>query len=308
MSAVGHSPPPFFKRGPAPLAQLTFFLCLSLLLLVADLRFHTLEWARIAVATVVWPAQRLAGMPAVAAGDASDFFSSLATLQAENGELRRRQLATANQLLRQDHLEQENMRLRALLDMKARQPAEGRIAEILYAARDPFSRRVVIDKGLQAGIATGQAVIDDVGVLGQVTRVFPLTAEVTLLTDKEQAIPVQVQRNGLRAVLNGAGAGMMELRFLAANADVRSGDILVTSGLDGIYLAGLPVAKVSHIDRDNSYAFAHIFCEPLAGVERWGQVLVLGSREAMPPPPEEPVEQKEKPGKGKRVKRTHKSP
>lgn len=306
MSAVGHSPPPFFKRGPAPLAQLTFFLCLALLLLVADLRFHTLEWARIAVATVVWPAQRLAGMPAAAAGDASDFFSSLSKLQAENAEFRRRQLATANHLLRQEHLEQENKRLRALLDMKARQPAEGRIAEILYAARDPFSRRVVIDKGLQAGIATGQAVIDEVGVLGQVTRAFPLTAEVTLLTDKEQAIPVQVQRNGLRAVLNGAGAGMMELRFLAANADVRAGDTLVTSGLDGIYLAGLPVAKVSHIDRDNSYAFARIFCEPLAGVERWGQVLVLGNRETMPPPPDEPSEQNDKPGKGKRVKKAKK--
>lgn len=306
MSVVGHSPPPFFKRGPAPLAQLTFFLCLSLLLLIVDLRFHTLEWARIAVATVVWPAQRLAGMPAEAAGDASDYFSSLAKLQADNAELRRRQLATANQLLRQDHLEQENMRLRALLDMKARQPANGHIAEILYAARDPFSRRVIIDKGLQAGIASGQAVIDDVGVLGQVTRVFPLTSEVTLLTDKEQAIPVQVQRNGLRAVLNGAGAGMMELRFLAANADVRPGDTLVTSGLDGVYLAGLPVAKVSHIDRDNSYAFARIFCEPLAGVERWGQVLVLGNREAMPPPPEEPSEQKDKPGKGKRVKKAKK--
>lgn len=303
MSVVGHSPPPFFKRGPAPLAQLTFFLCLSLLLLVVDLRFHTLEWARLGVATALWPAQRLAGMPVEAAGDASDYFSSLAKLQAENAELRRRQLATANRLLRQDHLEQENMRLRALLDMKTRQPADGRIAEILYAARDPFSRRVVIDKGIQAGIAPGQAVIDDIGVLGQVTRAFPLTAEVTLLTDKEQAIPVQVQRNGLRAVLNGAGAGLMELRFLAANADVQPGDVLVTSGLDGVYLQGLPVAKVSHIDRDNSYAFARIFCEPLAGVERWGQVLVLGNREALPPPPEEPADQKDKPGKGKRVKK-----
>lgn len=306
MSAVGHSPPPFFKRGPAPLAQLTFFLTLSVALLFVDLRFHTLEWARLAVATVVWPAQRLAGMPVEAVGDAEQYFSSLATLKLENEELRKKQLGIANQLLRQEHLELENMRLRALLDMKTRQPAEGRIAEILYAARDPFSRRVIIDKGLQANIAAGQAVIDDIGVIGQVTRVFPLTSEVTLLTDKYQAIPVQVERNGLRAVLAGAGAGKMELRFLAANADVKPGDVLVTSGLDGIYLAGLPVAKVSHIDRDNSFAFARIYCDPLAGVERHGQVLVLGNREILPPPPEEMLDQKDKPGKGKRVKKGRK--
>jgi len=306
MSVVGHSPPPFFKRGPAPLAQLTFFVMLSITLLFVDLRFHTLELARLAVTTAIWPLQRLAGMPVEAAGDAGHYFSSLSALQAENAEYKKKQLATANRLLRQEHLELENQRLRALLDMKAQQPVDGRVSEILYPARDPFSRRVIIDKGLQSGIAAGQAVIDDIGVIGQVTRVFPLTAEVTLLTDKDQAIPVQVQRNGLRAVLSGAGAGMMELQFLAANADVKPDDMLVTSGLDGVYLPGLPVAKVSRIDRDNSYAFARIYCEPLAGVERHGQVLVLGSREAMPPPPDEPAEQKDKPGKGRKLKKGRK--
>jgi rod shape-determining protein MreC len=305
MSAVGQSPPPFFKRGPAPLAQLVFFVSLAVSLLFVDLRFHTLEWARLAVATVIWPVQRLAGMPVAAAGDAGQYFSSLATLQAENAEYKKRQLALANQLLRQEHLELENTRLRALLDMRARQPAEGRVAEILYAARDPFARRVVIDKGIQEGIVPGQAVIDDIGVVGQVTRVFALTSEVTLLTDKDQAIPVEVQRNGLRAVLFGAGAGMMELRFLAANADVQAGDVLVTSGLDGVYLAGLPVAKVARIDRDNSYAFARIYCDPLAGVERHGQVLVLNRREVVAPPPDENVEPKDK-AKGKRVKKARK--
>ncbi|HEX8964411.1 MAG TPA: rod shape-determining protein MreC [Rhodocyclaceae bacterium] len=303
MSAVGHSPPPFFKRGPAPLAQLTFFLTLAIALLFIDLRFHTLEWVRVGVNAVMWPAQRLAGMPAEAVEDMGQYFTSLATLQAENAEYRRKQLLVANQLLRQEHLDEENKRLRALLDMRAKQPAEGRVADILYAARDPFSRRVIIDKGMQAGIEAGQAVIDDIGVIGQVTRVFPLTSEVTLLTDKNQAIPVEVQRNGLRAVLNGAGSGMMELRFLATNADVQPGDVLVTSGIDGIYFDGLPVAKVSRIDRDNSHAFARIFCQPLAGVEHHGQVLVLGKREELPPPPEDAPEDKAKAGKGKRVKK-----
>jgi rod shape-determining protein MreC len=303
MSVVGHAPPPFFKRGPAPLVRLVFFVSLSLVLLVADLRFHTLEWARLAVATAAWPLQRITGMPIDAAGDFGGYLSRQASLIKENEDLRRRQLGTANQLLRQDHLEEENKRLRALLDMRDRQPVEGRIAEILYAARDPFSRRVIIDKGSQQGIAPGQAVVDDIGVIGQVTRVFPLTAEVLLLTDKEQAIPVTVQRNSLRAVLAGAGAGMMELRFLAANAEVQVGDILVTSGLDGVYLPGLPVAKVVKIDRDSSYSFARIICAPLAGVERHGLALVLGGRTALPPQPEDAPATPDQPARGKRVKK-----
>ena len=162
----------------------------------------------------------------------------------------------------------------------------------------------MIDKGLQQGIAAGQAVVDDLGVIGQVTRVFPLTAEVSLLTDKDQAIPVQVQRNGLRSVLAGAGGGAMELRFLAANAEVQVGDTLITSGLDGIYLPGLPVAKISKIDRDNSFAFARITCEPVAGVERHGLALVLGNRPAMLPRPEEEISSSsDKPAKGRQVKR-----
>ncbi|MBI5107606.1 MAG: rod shape-determining protein MreC [Rhodocyclales bacterium] len=303
MSVVGHAPPPFFKRGPAPLVRLAFFVSLSLVLLVADLRFHTLEWARLAVATAAWPLQRVTGIPIDAAGDFGGYLSRQRALLGENEELRRRQLGTANLLLRQDHLEQENKRLRALLEMRERQPVEGRIAEILYAARDPFSRRVIIDKGGQHGIAAGQAVVDDIGVIGQVTRVFPLTSEVLLLTDKEQAIPVAVQRNGLRAVLAGAGAGMMELRFLAANAEVQVGDTLVTSGLDGVYLPGLPVAKVVKIDRDSSYSFARIICAPLAGVERHGLALVLGGRTALPPQPDDAPSTPDQPTRGKRVKK-----
>jgi rod shape-determining protein MreC len=303
MSVVGHAPPPFFKRGPAPLVRLVFFVSLSLILLVADLRFHTLEWARLAVATVAWPLQRVTWMPIDAAGDAGSYLARQSTLLKENEELRRRQLGTANLLLRQQHLEQENMRLRALLDMRTRQPVEGRIAEILYAARDPFSRRVIIDKGLQHGISAGQAVVDDIGVIGQVARVFPLTSEVLLLTDKDQAIPVEVQRNGLRAVLAGAGSGMMELRFLAANAEIQIGDTLVTSGLDGVYLPGLPVAKVVKIDRDSSYSFARITCAPLAGVERHGLALVLGARTALPPQPDDAPATAEQQSRGKRVKK-----
>ena len=303
MSVVGHAPPPFFKRGPAPLVRLAFFVSLSLVLLVADLRFHTLEWARLAVATAAWPLQRLTWIPMDAAGDLGGYLVRQSALLRENEELRRLQLGTANQLLRQQHLEDENLRLRALLDMRARLPVDGRVVEILYAARDPFSRRVIIDKGSQHGISPGQAVVDEIGIVGQVVRVFPLTAEVLLLTDKEQAIPVAVQRNGLRAVLAGAGAGTMELRFLAANAEVQVGDVLVTSGLDGVYLPGLPVARVANIDRDSSFSFARITCTPLAGVERHGLALVLGARTALPPQPDDAPAAPDQPGRGKRVKK-----
>ncbi len=302
ISTVGHSPPPFFKRGPAPLARLFFFVSLSITLLVADLRFHTLEAVRQGVATVLWPIQRIAYVPVDAGMDLSEYFSTLYALKTENEQLRKRELATANQLLRQGHLEEENRRLRALLDMRERQPAEGRVAEILYAARDPFTRRIIVDKGTNAGIEPGQPVIDELGVLGQITRTYMFTSEVTLLTDKDQAIPVQVLRSGLRAVLAGAGAGTMELRFLAANADVQPGDTLVTSGLDGVYLPGLPVAKVVNIDRDNSFSFARIDCAPIAGVERHGQVLILGRR-VTPPLPAEAAPAPEKPTKGARVRR-----
>jgi rod shape-determining protein MreC len=299
MSVAGHTPPPFFKRGPAPLARLVFFISLSLLLLVADLRFHTLEPVRLAVAALLWPLQKAVLLPMEGAGEAGNYFSNLTRLQRENAELRQRQLAQANLLLRQAHLDEENRRLRALLDMQERIDAPARAAEILYTARDPFARRVIIDRGISHGLETGQAVIDDLGVVGQVTRAFPMTSEVTLLTDKNQAIPVQVARNGLRAVLAGAGSGTMELKFLPANADVQPGDTLVTSGLDGIYIAGLPVAKVASIDRDNSFSFARIECTPLAGVERHGQVLVLGKR-TPPPMPDEPAEEIKKPAKSRK--------
>lgn len=302
MSVVGHQPPPFFKRGPAPLARLVFFVILSLVLLVFDLKYRTLELARQGVATVLYPLQRAAYAPVDLYGQLGGYFSSMSALQRENVLLKRKELESAKWLQRQQHLELENQRLRQLLDMKARQPVTSMLADILHAARDPFSRRVIVDKGSQHGIAAGQAVVDEIGVLGQVTRVYPLQSEVTLVTDKNQAVPVQIVRNGLRTVLFGASDGQLELRFLAANADVQPGDLLVTSGLDGVYLPGLPVARVLRVDRDAAYSFARIVCEPAAGVEKHGQVLILGLREALQQQVEE-NESRDKPAKGKRGRR-----
>lgn len=300
---VGHSPPPFFKRGPAPLAKLVFFVIVSLALLISDLNLRYLDAFRQGLSVLAYPLQMAAATPADFVRNASNYFSSLVRLQIENKELKSRQLQGAERLLRLDQLEQENRHLRALLEARERQPVKSVVAEIMYTAKDPFSRKVILDKGDQAGIAAGQAVVDESGVIGQITRVFPMQSELTLLTDKDQAIPVMIVRSGLRAVLFGSGNGLMELRYLAANADVQPGDRVVTSGLDGVFLAGLPVATVAKVERDQAQTFARIPCLPAAGVEQFSHVLVLGHRENLPPrPPEAEVINKGKGAKGRKAK------
>lgn len=285
MAGSDHAPPPFFKRGPAPLALLTFYIALSLALFFVDLRLRSLDLLRQTVALVTDPIQRIAQMPGGLVDNAGDYLRGLDKLLEENRSLKQAQLQTAPNLLRLEQLESENDRLRKLLAVKEREKAHGEVARIMYTARDPFTRRIVIDKGQQAGIVAGQPAIDEAGVVGQVTRVFPFSAEITLITDKDQTVPVQVVRSGQRSVVFGLGSGELELRYIPANADIREGDLLVTSGLDGIYLAGFPVAKVVSIERDNSYAFARIRCAPVAAVENFGEVLVLAPRASQPPPP-----------------------
>ncbi|MGB0129851.1 MAG: rod shape-determining protein MreC [Rhodocyclaceae bacterium] len=304
MSVVSQSPPPFFRRGPAPLARFIFFATLSLALLVVDLRFKYLEVLRQVISVVTYPLQQAALAPVHAASSIGAYFSTVNALQDENASLRRRHTELAAVLLRQDQLEQENQRMRNLLAMMERQSAKGVVAEIVYGARDPFSHKVFIDKGSQQGLVAGEVVVDDRGVIGQVTRVLPVQSEVTLISDKDQSVPVQVVRNGLRAVVSGSEQGFLELRFLAANADVQNGDELVTSGLDGVFLPGLPVAKVVRVERDNIHTFARILCQPKGAVDQYGLVLVLEKRvlSVEPPPPEAKPEKKGK-GKSRRSKR-----
>lgn len=298
-----HQPPPFFNRGPAPLVRLTFFISLAILLMVLDARFRYAESVRQVVALAAYPMQRVAMAPVDLFHGVADYFSSTATLREENAALKTKALRAAPEMLRLEALQEENHQLRRLLDAQERLPSKSVFAEILYAGRDPFSRKLIIDKGSHHGILAGQPVIDDVGVIGQVTRVYLLMGEVTLLSDKDQAIPLQVQRNGLRAVAyGGAEGGMLDLRFMAANADIRNGDTLVTSGIDGTYPPGLPVATVARIERDAAYAFAKISLTPTAGTDRYRQVLVLSS-EAKPPPPAEADQPAQKPSKSKRSRK-----
>jgi len=283
---MDHQPPPFFKRGPAPLAQLSFYAALSMALIFVDSRFQTLELLRQGVSLFTRPVQQFAHTPVLVLQKAGVYVSDIARLEQENVRLKRMQLEASDTVLRTRQLEAENVRLRKLLDVKQRQNGNGRVTQVLHAARDPFSRKVIVDKGLQDKIVAGQPVVDELGVVGQVTRVFPFVSEITLITDKDQAVPVQVVRNGLRSVVFGLGDGRLELRFMPANADVQVGDDLVTSGLDGIFLAGTPVAKVVQIERDAAYSFARIYCEPVAGVENFGEVMVMDPKETVAIPTE----------------------
>jgi rod shape-determining protein MreC len=281
---MDRQPPPFFNRGPAPIVRLSFFALLALLLMVVDARFRYAEMLRSSLAVVIYPLQRAAVAPVDMLSGIAGYFTSLSSAQRDNEALRTKVLQNAKDVLTLDALAAENAQLRRLLDARGRIPREASMAEIMYSGRDPFSRKVVIDKGTQQGIQLGQPVIDETGVIGQVTRVFPMLSEVTLITDKNQAIPLQVVRNGLRALAYGDGAAL-DLRFVAANADIQNGDELVTSGIDGTYPAGLPVARVSRVERDAAYAFARIQCVPIAGTEKHRQVLVLAHDAGLPPPP-----------------------
>jgi rod shape-determining protein MreC len=302
---MDHTPPPFFNRGPAPLVRLAFFASLSLALLVLDARFRYTEGLRSVLALAVYPLQLIATLPTALGERVSGYLVSQSQLRDENAELRAKLLAASQSAQRFEAAQAETGQLRRLIGAAERAPLRSTPAEILYNGRDPYSRKVVIDKGSQNGIGAGSPVVDENGVVGQVTRVHALSSEVTLLTDKEQAIPVQVVRNGLRAIAFGAGSsGMLELRFMAANAEIQSGDKLVTSGIDGTYPPGLPVATVARIERDAAYAFARIECRPAAGVESGAYVLVLGGGTARTAYPEEAgADGDKRPGKIRKSRR-----
>lgn len=278
-----YQPPQFFKRGPAPLARLTFFGLVSVLLMVLDARFQYAEPLRHGLTLAIYPLQQVATAPVVAFNSVSDYFSSQSRLRRENAALRAEQLENAQSLLVLEAIASENERLRKLLDARETLTSPAVFAEIVYAGRDPFSRKVIIDRGSQHGIEAGQPVVDGEGVLGQVTRVLPLLAEVTLVTDKNHSIPVQILRNGLRGIAYGSGDGStLELRFVPANADVQTNDVLVTSGLDGVYPRGLPVATVTGVERDTSNPFARVRLAPTAGTDKHRQVLVVQYKENIP--------------------------
>lgn len=293
------SPPPFFRQGHSAHARLIFFAILSIALLIIDSRWRVLDTLRQGVGTVMYPIQRTLLYPRDFFSMGSQYTTEVSRLRNENAELRQIEASNARALLQNEQLASENAQLRKLLSMREQVRIKTAVAEVLYETRDSFGRKIVIDKGLLNEVYPGQPVIDASGVIGQVVRVTQYSAEVQLVTDANATLPVEVQRSGQRAVAyGGPGPGVMELRFLAANSDVKDGDLVVTSGLDRIYPAGLPVGKVKHFERNASSSFSNALIEPLAAVERSKLVLVLLlEKQTLPPPPEEPAPKGKRAGK-----------
>ncbi|CAH1088829.1 rod shape-determining protein MreC [Candidatus Nitrotoga sp. 1052] len=281
----------FFNRGPSPAVRLIFFALLSLLLLFVDVRYRYLESIRSGLSVLVYPLQRLVTAPSNLWYEVDAFFVSHNSLIRDNAELRNQHALDAAQLLQLEVLKAENQHLRNLLMVQQRADYPMQLAEIMYVERDIFNRKILLDKGTQANVLAGQIVMDDSGIVGQVTRVYPWMSEVTLITDKDHAVPVQVLRNGLRAVVFGSGdTGELALRYMPISSDIQNGDVLVTSGIDGTYPPGLPVAKVIRVERDPAYPFARILCAPIAGVDKQRQLLILSVLLKLPERPEVVVE------------------
>ncbi|MGA0573024.1 rod shape-determining protein MreC [Variovorax sp. VNK109] len=292
LGTLDRTPPPFFKQGPSALSKLIVFSALALFLMVADTRLNISQPIRTAVATVLYPVQWLALRPVLLLRGGGQYFADLQQAQQSDAQSRERLAKQAQRANQVEELAGENERLRRLLGLRERVTAPGRAAEVLHEAADPYSRKVIIDKGLGQGVQPGSAVIDEFGVLGQVTRVYPLLSEVTLVIDRDLSIPVLNTRTNARNVAFGEPSrdgGALELRFIAANADVKEGDLLVTSGVDGVYPGGLPVARVDKVERRAESAFARIYCTPLALVGGARYVVVLDPVGKIELPKDEPA-------------------
>lgn len=287
--------PSFFVRGPSPFSRMMFFCALSIVLMAVDARFNYLAKFRQTFIAALHPLEVIANTPSNVAMELKNYLTAHNQLVKENQLLKLQAVEHMVRLQQLATLEAENAHLRTLLNAQTPIPPQSVLAEILHMGRDPFSSSIVVDKGITDGIEAGQAVVDANGVIGQITRVFPYSAEVTLITDKNLAIPIQVERNQLRAIAFGEGKNNhINIPFLPTSVDIQVGDRLVTSGIDGIYPPGLAVATVTAIKQSPDSPFAKIVSEPIAGVNNHLQLLIIGTakqlRERMeaskPPAPE----------------------
>ena len=288
MLESSNSSPWLFRQGLSPILLLIIYVSLSCVLFIFDSKYHSVDLVRKTITLVVEPLQRLVQIPETTFLELQEYFTDLNQLQAENKALKNQRLLVSKDLLRLQQIQAENKRLKQLLLIKEQQVLQGEVAQILYTARDPFSKKVIINKGSEFdNLQTGQAVIDEKGVVGQITKTFPFSAEVTLITDKNQSIYAKIRRTGQRAIMFGMSNGLLDLRYVPYHMDVKVGDVLETSGLDNIYPAGFPIAKVVKVDRNPAFAFTQIHCEPLAAVENSNEVLVLNKLPDLPEYPSE---------------------
>ncbi|GCL66200.1 rod shape-determining protein MreC [Pseudaquabacterium pictum] len=286
LGTIDRTPPPFFRQGPSALTKLALFSALAVFLMAADTRWHLTQPLRAALATALLPLQQTLQVPAVLLDNGLSYLQGIKDAQAREAAARQQLARQSERAARTEQLAAENERLRALLELQPQLQVRSVAAELLYEAGDPYSRKIFINRGARQGVVAGAPVVNEAGVLGQVTEVYPLSAVVTLLTDRDAAIPVLNTRTQQRgAAFGGAeGGSALELRFMAGNADVQAGDALTTSGVDGVYPPGLPVARVARVERRSDAGFARIVLTPMAAMDNLRHMLVLEPLAVQMPP------------------------
>ena len=286
LGTIDRTPPPFFRQGQSALTKLALFSALAVFLMAADSRWRLTLPMRAAVATALLPAQGALQVPVDLMHNGLSYLQGIKAAQGAENEARAQLARQAERSARADVLEAENIRLRELLALQPALQVKALAAELLYEAAHPYSRKIFINRGARQGVVAGSPVINEAGVLGQVTEVYPLSAVVTLLVDKDAAIPVLNTRNQQRGAAYGGaeGGSALELRFMAGNADVQVGDVLTTSGVDGVYPPGLAVARVVRVDRRSDAGFARILLAPAAALDNLRHLLVLEPTGLQMPP------------------------
>ncbi len=302
ITSLPNEPPRFFNRGPSAIARLTFFGLVSIALMFVDARFKTLETVRMAIATVVYPIQQFALLPGRLLGSMDDFFDSRDALRVENEQLRTQMLLMSQAAQASVIAQTDAARANALLGVTRALETRAQPSKVLYLGRDHFSQKIFIDRRADQNFEAGAAVIDNAGLIGQLTRVHPMLAEVTLITDSDFIVPGKIERNGLRVLVYGRGpARFPELGVVNNGADIVEGDVLLTSSIDGVFPGNLKVCKVSLIARNAAGAFSSIECAPFAGTKSAESVLVLDRPPAPPARPTEEIAKDAVPGKRRRA-------
>jgi rod shape-determining protein MreC len=264
-----------FARRLGPTARLLIWLLVGVACVMLDSRYHALDGLRSGFSLMLQPAREAMRAPADVATELGGFFTRHRLLQKERDALLAERAGLAVKLNAANELVRENTELRTLMQLQARPGQQTVHAALLYQGHDWFAQRITLDQGAGAGLRAGLPVVDAAGLVGQVSRVYPGSSDVTLVSSPDQLTPVLIERTGQRGLAAGSGHGQMELRYMPAQTDIRVGDRLLTSGIDRMYPAGVPVARVSRVSRSQSSPYLRVDCQPLAGLDRARAVLVL---------------------------------
>lgn len=269
-----------FIRGPSATFRMVVLMVASIALMTVDHRWHSLEFVRSALSSVIYPLQYTIDLPIRLFYWADENISSQQALLEKNREFEVRHLENRVQLQKLDIIEKENDRLRKLLSATPKTTERLLISEIINVDLDPYKQLILLNKGSSSDVYQGQPIIDALGIMGQVIHVGAMSSTAMLITDASHAIPVQINRTGLRTIAYGSGKiDQLNIRYLPHNVDIKVGDLLITSGLGEVFPANFPVAIISKVERPAGEAFAHIEATPHAQLDKSREVLLVWRNE-----------------------------